>query len=280
MTHELNPPPSIVKLTEDPNDERIWKKWFNNLYLWMQENVNKDFYFEVAVGNVPGHSVTQTLAHDDSIGTTPATVGLDIGSLYTYSTTADIDSISSESASDTHDIFIRGMDINYEVVDQTVTLNGQNRVALTTPLLRTNFARNDTGTATLGRIHVYVNTAISAGIPTDITKRRLLIHFENSVSNERSTGSVHTIPASKTAYLIFGKVTVTDGKSMELTYWVRKFGGVFVIAQHVDIKDTNYDYLYKAPFAIEPKSDIEIRAKVASGTAEISAIYDTILIEN
>jgi len=294
--NDLPPPPSIVDLVTATFDgdksvdkskaDSIWKKWLNNLYQWIKENVAKDFYFEVASGNVKGHTPVNVPGHDSAIGTVLATIGNNTGALQTYSTAADIDSISSDDAGDTHEITIDGLDINYEPVDAfTVTLNGQTRVALPTSLLRINKVYNATGTPTLGLIWIYVNTAIASGKPIDLTKIRSSIHKTGgssgaAVSNERDSNTVHTIPAGKTGYIIFGKMTVSDAKAMTLTFWGRPSGGVFALQHHIDVKDNNYDYFFKLPLEIQEKTDIEVRAFVTSGTASASAVYDIIDINN
>jgi len=245
-----------------------------------------DFFLEVAAGNVAGRTPVNVIGHDSAISTTLSTVGNNIGQLHTYSTTADIDSISSDNISDTHDLTIIGMDVNYNIVaPQTVTLNGQNRVALTTPLFRILTVYNATGIATLGIIWIYVNTTITNGKPDDLTKIRKSIHRVGGssgakVSNEISTSSCYTIPAGKTGFIVFGKMTASDAKAIELTFWVRPPEGVFIIAHHIDVKNNNYDYFFKLPGKVLEKSDIEVRTTIDVGTAEISVAYDLILVDD
>jgi len=240
-----------------------------------------DFFFEVAQGNIPGHTPVSLVGHDTAIAQALASVGNNLGELQTYSTAADIDSISSSSISDTHDIIIEGLDINYQpVAAQTVTLNGQNRVAIPIPLFRVQRIYNATATPTVGEIWVYVDTALTTGKPTDLTKIRKSIHLTSTVSNEISTSSSYTIPAGKTGMIVFGKTTVSDNKAIELTFWARNNGGVFTIAHHIDVKNNNYDYLFKLPAKVFEKTDLEVRATVDAGTAQVSVTYDVVLVDN
>lgn len=248
--------------------------------------VSAEYAYEVARGNVEGASALSIASHDGAIGTEIATIGTEgTNGIYQYSTAADIDSISSDNAADTHDITIIGLDINYNQVVQTATLNGQNRVALDTPLLRVNTTYNASSTTTQGIIYVYVNTAITAGVPDDLTQVRSSIQRIGGgagpdYSNEISTSSVFTVPAGYTGYIIFGKTTVSDSKALELSFWGRPYGSVFKLGHHIDIRDNSYDYLFKLPFKANEKTDVEVRATVDVGTAEVSAVYDIILEDN
>lgn len=240
-----------------------------------------DFFFEVAKGAVAGHTPVNLIGHDSAIGTSIATVGNNLGELQTYSTSADIDSISSSDATDLHNITIEGLDINYRpVAAQIVTLNGQNRVAIPTPLFRIQRIYNATATPTAGALWVYVNTAITAGKPDDLKQIRKSIHRVSTESNEISTSSSYTVPAGKSGLVVFGKTTVSEAKAMELTFWARNEGGLFSIAHHIDIKNNNYDYLFKLPAKVPEKTDFEVRASVDVGTAEVSTAYDIILVDN
>ena len=244
--NDLDPPPSMVELIkENSGADSTWKKWFNNFYQWALENMSKDFFFEVSAGNVAGHTPVSVVGHDSTIGNILATVGNNTGILQTYSTTEDIDSISSDNAADVHDVVITGLDIDYNpVAAQIVTLSGQNRVAIPISLFRICEITNANGAATAGTIWVYVNTAIVSGKPTDLSKIRSSIHRTNApsgsnVSYEHHTGSNYTIPAGKTAYVVFGKTTVSDAKAMDLSFWGSVEGGPFRILHPISLKD-NY----------------------------------------
>ena len=284
--NDLDPPPSQVELVNEFIADSIWKKWLYNLYEWLKANVSKDFYFEVAAGNVNGHTPYNIASHADDVSTTLKTVGqYGSGQQYVYPTSASIDYVSSDNVADTHDITIIGLDANYAEVTQTATLNGTTPVAITTPLLRVNFFLNNTGTATTGTVFLWDSpsgngTEHTAGVPTTASTVKAYINKSAGPSDEHHLSSVFTIPANKTGYICFGKATVTDAKALELSYWVQEEGKVPRIAHHIDIKDNNYDYFFKLPGKVPEKADIEVKAEIDTGTGEVSAHYDIILVDN
>lgn len=71
--------------------------------------------------------------------------------------------------------------------NQTATLNGQTRVALTTPLNRLTRIRNNSGTNLIGNIYGYENTAISSGKPSDTTKIHATIPAGKNTTFKAST---------------------------------------------------------------------------------------------
>ena len=280
--NELDPPPSVIELvSQNPQADAQWKAWLFNFFKWAQDNMSKDFFFEVARGSVNGHASVNRVAHDANIGTSLTTVGDENQNVYTWSTTADINTITSTSNSDTHEIWIQGLDANYELVEQIVTLTGQTAATLTTPLMRVNCMRNLTGTSTVGTIYVWVSGGGStAGVPNTQADIRSSIQLINGFSNERCTMSIYTIPAGKTGYIVFGKTTVSDSKAVEIIFRGRASGGVFSTEHHIDIVADNYDYFFKLPLRMPEKTDVEVLAKVGSGTAEVAAVYDIIQVDN
>lgn len=88
-------------------------------------------------------------------------------------TTNAIDTVSSSSTSDTGTVVIEGHTISgsdLTFVVQTATLNGRNKVVLTTPLARATRIKNTGAADFVGDIYVYEDDTISAGVPTTSTK--------------------------------------------------------------------------------------------------------------
>jgi len=266
-------------------------------------NVTQDGYMAIsdnssglaiAEGNVTGRSSVSKFgqAKDFDTGDGFVTVwdGAEDGAaweqmLYQYSTTADIDSISSSDAGDNHDITIIGLDSNWDEVTQTVTLNGQTRVALTTSLIRVYRAYNGNSTEFSGNVIIYVNTALTAGVPTDTTKIRAVI----DPIAQQTLMCVYSVPAGKTAYLTRGYASTAGGSKTSnyvIQFFVRNFGKVFRLQNVNSIGDTassNIVLDYFVPLAIPEKSDLEVRVNAtAVGVfgASVAAGFDLILVDD
>ena len=185
----------------------------------------------------------------------------DFGGAYTYSTTADIDTISSSSALDTMILHIQGLDSNYEPVTQLVTLNGQTKVTLETPLLRIWRVFNSTATSISGSIYVYVDGVITAGVPdVDSTIRA---YIENG--NNQTLMMMYTIPAGFTGFLLERDVSLGGRKSGFITVklWVRFQDSVWRIANVADLSATGTSAIEHRNNVLGPlseKTDVQMTA--------------------
>ena len=210
----------------------------------------------------------------------------DIGQMtYVYSTTDDIDSLSSSNAADTMQVEVIGLDANYEEVTQTINLTGQARVALTTNLLRVFRVVNTNSSDNAGHIYCYVNTTLSAGVPVDTTKVRAVMQ----PGNNQTLMAVYTIPANTTGYMRDWYAS-TAGANKNANYVVqlraRPENRVFQL-KHISALSDNgtsaYQHKYEEPEVFPAKTDLEIRTSVTAAgatVASVSAGFDIVLIEN
>lgn len=159
--------------------------------------------------------------------------------------TAPIDSLSSDNAGDTVPITIFGLDIDGNEVSQVITLQGQTRVALTTPLWRVYRMFNSDedlvtgqGTDIAGTAYCYENTAITAGKPGDDSKVRASIND----GNNQTQMAIYTIPKGFTGYLMNGQTGLQRGGQQvvaaSMAFRVRLFGGAFRTAKTIGIQST------------------------------------------
>lgn len=179
----------------------------------------------------------------------------------TYSTTADIDSISSSDAGDTQTIFVIGLDVNWIITGQFVTLDGQNRVALTTALIRVFRMRNDSSTSIDGIVYCYVNGAITNGVPDVMTTVRAIIND----GNNRTLMTHFTIPEGMFGLWHDYEVSLGNRTAVSSNWriWTRPFEKVFSIRKNGTLNATGTSSIYRPiqfPIRLEPRTDIVIRA--------------------
>lgn len=205
---------------------------------------------------------------------------------YVYSTTADIDSISSSDAGDTQTITILGLDTNWVLTTQTVALNGQNRVALSTSLVRVLRAWNSSSTNVAGFVFIYKNGAITGGIPNTNADIRAVIYPEH----QKTKMAMFTVPAGKTGYIIdsyAGSLGASRSASYDVLGKVRLFGEVFTTEGAIPLKDSGTSFVpfyYDVPLGGLPeKTDIELDCSIADAAitaAKISGQFGIILVDN
>ncbi len=248
----------------------------------------------IAKGDVSGTTFVHKFGNAPDFDTADGTVsiwdGADDGYInqmvYQYSTTADIDTLSSSNAGDTQDVEVQGLDSNYDLVTQTVTLNGQTQVTLTTALLRIFRIKNVGTSDNAGHIYSYTTgTTATAGVPDTPANVRAIIQ----PGNNQTLMAIYTIPNGYTGY-IRDWYASTAGANKTSNYPIelraRPFGEVFQLKHLSAISDVGSSYIqhvYEEPGIFEEKTDIEMRASMtaAGGTAgSVSSGFDIVLVEN
>ena len=209
--------------------------------------------------------------------------------VYDYSATADIDSISSDNSGDTGiTMELQGLDTNGDLVVQNATLDAtdaQTRVAITTPLRRIFRAKNVSSTDLTGHVAVYPNTALTAGIPTDKSKIRALVHPENN----QTEMCIYTVPTGYSAYLYRFYVD-TAGASRTAEYLVkvraRPSGQVWQLKQKGVMSDSTgkvIDRRFDQPLKFSAGTDIELTAQILTSSitaANLIGGFDLVVVED
>lgn len=202
---------------------------------------------------------------------------------YTYSTTADIDSLSSSDNGDTQDIEIHGLDTDYDVVIQTITLTGQTPTSLSTNLIRIYRLKNIGNTNNAGQIFCYVSGGtVTAGVPQTAADIRAIIQS----GNNQTLMALYTIPNNKTGYMRDWYASTAGAKrdsqhSVELR--ARPFGQVFQLKHlsNVIVTGTSYiQHFYEEPEIFTAKTDIEMRMDTDTNIAGVSAGFNIVLVDN
>ena len=241
----------------------------------------------IASGDVVGvsfiHKFGNTPDFDAGDGKVSIWDGADDGGVdemqYNYSTSAIIDSISSSEVADTVDIEIQGLDSNWDLVLQTITLTGRTRKALDTNLIRVFRVKNVGNTDLVGDAYCYENTALNLGVPVDKTKIRAVINN----GNNQTLMAVYTIPNGKIGYMRDWYAATAGGHKdtvNEVDLVARPFGQVFQLKHRASISVTGTSYIqhkYEEPEIFEAKTDIEMRSNTDETTSSVSAGFDIVL---
>jgi len=229
-----------------------------------------DFYLEVAKGNVANHSFIHKFGVNFDIDNSsePETVW-SAGGLYPWSSLSSAQTlyVLSTDAGDTMDVEIQGLDADYELQTETVTLTGTTAVTTTNTFLRvfrmSANANND------GDITARVTSAsgtIVAQIDTDYAQTLM---------------AVYTVPAGKTAYLTTLDTSVQKNKDAQIRLFQRPTGEAFRITHMAETFESSYRYDFTTPLKFPEKTDLEVRAsEVESNNTRVTANFDLVLVDN
>lgn len=252
--------------------------------------MTNDFYLEVARGNVTDFTSREI------VGTVPAVAGtydiwnagVDTNKVITQVATAALLYISSSSAADQGLVVtITGLDANYDEITEDITTNatdGQTRVAGTTAFLRVNSVTIDTAPA--GIVYVYYLSAITAGVPDDLTKVQAAI----AIGATQAYNAIYTVPRNKNLYLTsvrYQSATSTTAHDVILSIIRKVYGGANVTVKQIkylDLGTTNYtdgqvDFSDQ-PILFPAKSEFRVQAALAGGTAMLMAFMANLIEES
>lgn len=179
-----------------------------------------------------------------------------------YVSTNSISHVSSSSATDTQILRIESHTIDangdFDFVVQFVTLNGQNKVALTTPVARISSLTNFNSHDLVGTVYVYEDTAIVAGVPSDITK----VHITIPAGYNQSYKAATTFDRETFGILTqgFGGVGNKQTANVEFEFEVRPKGKMFQSGAAIvaGSNSGNFNVNLDPAIIIPPNSDIRV----------------------
>lgn len=207
------------------------------------------------------------------VGTDEETIW-DQGGIYSYPASATVMKVSSSDDTDTSTVNIQGLDENYAIISEDVTITGQTAVNTTNSFIRV-FRARVTANEPAGDIYVGTGT-VTTGVPAN--------KYAKITAGENQTlMALWTVPAGYTAYLHQGTIasgTTAANKFATGRLKVRPFGEVFQTKAVVTLHNQFVDFDFGIPLAITEKSDIEARALTSSGTDAIAVTLSIIYKKN
>jgi len=245
----------------------------------------RDFTLAVNMGQIPGYSTQDKFGENPDIdtGTDPEDIWEGEG-LYPWSTSADIVSLSSSDNSDTQDILVLGLDATGAEVEQTITLTGQTRVALTTPLWRVYRMSNeaDDGGDLAGTAYCYSGTTATGGVPSGGSVIKALI--DNG--NNQTLMAIYTVPLGKVGFLHKGEVGMSRAQTAgfaRCAYYSRRYGKVFQVKKRVDLTNAGSSVFQDTrsfPDIIPALTDIRLTCEeVSANNTGVFGAFDILLAD-
>jgi hypothetical protein len=240
---------------------------------------------QVSRGLVPGCTAVNIFAASDNVGTTAAMGGLQIlwgytgTTAYAYAASAATMNLVSSSATDTGtaQILISGLDTNWNIISETLTLNGTTVVPTVNSYLRINSIIMTTPAT---------GQTSNVGIITLKNLANTVTYASIAVGSGRSSMSQYSVPAGYTLYVqnINQYSGNAAGNSTYVNYRARVTNNNVTPANTLTALDTtwgaNYQVLRTNPFPYTQKSDVQWQFSVNTGTHAVGLILEGILISN
>lgn len=229
---------------------------------------SEPFELQVARGQIAYHSVRNIFGFATAIGTSYRTPWelANTNALPLISTASQLDVVSSDAGDTTQIVRIIGVDANYEVIAENISLTG------TTPVTTTNSykAINDFIT-TSGNCAGNVTASIGATVYAQIT-----------AGTGRNQAAIYTVPAGYCFYLarIDAFSATATGASKYVTFLNKNTfsdGRVFNVAETTFAQ--RMDIMRVLPFKVPEKTTIEFQAKLNSTTAEVGIFGEGYLVQ-
>lgn len=233
-----------------------------------QYGKNEDFDLQVARGQVQGHSTANIYGYQPSVGTTSIPIW-ENATAYTYPASA-VTMYLSGTAGDTAKITIVGLDSSYNVISETVTLNGATPVATVKQYLRVNSMSVTVGSATNPAGAVYLKDVGGT-----------ITYAQINAGIGRTQAAIYTVPAGFTYYLSRVNIYTSLNGNDYCTYQNKTISpaGVVQVTQQAPFA-ISYEAQRVMPRPFAEKTDIQLMAKIQTGTGAVAISQEGYLIKN
>lgn len=241
------------------------------------------FGLQVSRGQIQGHSVVRVFGYNPDVDTSEESVWPDGGTV-PHPTVASVLKISSSSTDDAsagtgaRTVYIEGVDGDYAVVSETVTLNGQTAVNTTNSYLYVNsfyVVTAGSGGVNAGNINAGTGT-VTAGVPA------VLYDIIATGYNNRTTGH-YCVPAGYTGYMVEGIITTGQASgSTSVTSFLKQHGtdGLIRVGAVATLNNGSVQYDFDPAYAIPEKNCVGATAIGSSANNSVSSFFNIILIKN
>jgi hypothetical protein len=243
------------------------------------------FELQVARGQISYHESFQVFGYNPDLDQTEESVWASNGTV-PHPTVASVLKISSTSADDdgnpagtgAQTVLITGLDGNYNVVSETVTLNGQTAVNTTNSYLYVNgFTVTAVGSGGVNAGSIYAGTGtVTAGVPA------VVYDVIGAGYNNRTTAH-YCVPAGYTAYITEGVFSAGQASgSTSVTGFLKQHGtdGILRVGAVSTLNNGSVTYDFMYPLRVPEKNCVGATAIGSANNNSVSAFFNIVLIKN
>jgi len=229
--------------------------------------ISESYELAVSKGKIPNHYTIDKYGENPEIdtGSTPEDIW-EYGGEYTYDSygTAPIVSLVSDNALDTQIISVEGLDIIGDFVSQDITLTGNIRKALDTPLWRVFRMGNeaDDGNDINGVVYCYTGVG---NVPLSTEIRAIIDN-----GNNQTLMALYTLRRGRVGFLYRGEIGASRGVAAaecRAAYYSRRLEKVFKVKKRVNVSNSGssiYQDKRSFPDIIPALTDIKLRIEMVS----------------
>ena len=220
--------------------------------------------FSIQRGDVNNFQAIQKFGYNSSVGTSFETIW-DGGGDYTFITSpSTATATSSDTGSDNNGtIEIVGLDSNYDLATETITIGGSASTTSFIRVFRARMINANTGNTNVGTITITVSSTTIAQIQPTYGQTLM---------------AVYTVPRFFQAYLVQLDVGSSKDLENEIKFRIKELdnGNSWNTRSFVTTRGGFTEKNFHVPEIIPAKTDIEMRAK-SSATSSISGGFELIL---
>ena len=225
---------------------------------------NAPFGLALQQGLVNRFSGIHKFGLNTAVGTSFETIW-DGNNTYTYPSSAGTATATSSNtgADNTGTVEIQGLDENYDLATEILTIGGSAGTITFSRVFRAIMKTANTGTANVGDISITVSSTIVAKI---------------TATYGQTLMCVYTVPRNYVAYLMQLDVGSSKDLENEIKFMTKEIsnGNVWRTKAFITTRGGFIEKNYVVPVKIEEKTDIELQGK-ASANSAISAGFELVL---
>lgn len=250
-----------------------------------RQGAYEPFGLQVSRGQIQGHSNVIVFGYNPDLDTSEESVWPNGGTV-PHPTEASVLKISSGSNDDDGNpegtgaltVYIEGVDGDFNVVSETVTLNGQTAVETQNSYLYVNqfyVASVGSGGANAGII--YAGTGdVTTGVPA------VIYDLIAAGYNNRTTGH-YCVPAGFTGYMVEGLFSAGQASgSTAVTGFLKQNGtdNILRVGAVTTVNNSASVFMFDPPYVIPEKNCVGASGVGAANNNAVSSYFSIILIKN